>query len=146
MLKRSKFKVNITKKGIEKRTFKGIIFDSEMELKYYRDYLIPLQEQKIVTKIILQPKYLIQEKFNKYGKVILPINYVADFEVFYADGKNIIVDIKGFPSSDAKLKRKLFDYKYPQKTLQWISLSKINGGWLLYEDLIKIRSKRKRKN
>lgn len=144
--KKSKFKINYTKKGREKRTFEGILFDSEMELKYYRDYLLPLKEKGVITKIILQPKFLLQEKFIKYGKVILPINYVGDFEVYYASGEIIVVDIKGLPTSDAKLKRKIFDHQYPQKTLQWISLSIKFGGWLQYEDLVKARSKEKREN
>lgn len=142
--KKSKFGVNVTKKGISKRTFEGIVFDSEMELKYYRDYLLPLKAKGIITKIILQPKFLLQPKFIKNGKVILPINYVADFETHYADGRVVIQDVKGLATVEAKLKKKVFNYVYPEKTLIWISLSVRDGGWIEYDELCRLRSKRKR--
>lgn len=142
--RKSKFKIDTSKKGIDKRTYDGVLYDSEMELKFYRDYLIPLKEKGIVKNIILQPKYQVQEKFTKYGKSVLPIHYVADFEVEWSDGSTIVYDVKGLPTPEAKIKRKLFDYAYPDKTLQWVALSIQDGGWVQYEDLIKARNKRKK--
>jgi len=143
-IKRSKFKVNTSKKGKIKRTFEGIIFDSDLELRYYRDHLLPLKESGNIKSIILQPKYLIQEKFSKFGKNMLPINYVADFKVEYTSGEILVVDVKGLPTPEAKIKRKLFDFKYPDLRLEWISFSAQDGGWISYDELVKLRAKRKR--
>jgi hypothetical protein len=144
--KKSKFGVNTTKKGISKRTFEGIVFDSEMELKYYRDYLLPLKAQGMVKSITLQPIYLLQSKFVKNNKVYLPIKYVSDFEVEYTSGEIITVDVKGLPSPESKIKKKLFLYKYPDKELLWTTYSRQDGGWIEYDALCKLRSKRKRES
>lgn len=141
--KYSKFRIDTTKKGQEKRTFDGILFDSELEMKCYRDYLIPLKESGEIKNITLQPKYILLEKFKKYGKVILPIYYVSDFKVEYSDGREIVYDAKGLPTESAKLKRKLFDSKYPDKTLIWIAFSAQDGGWLDFDYIQKCRRKRK---
>jgi hypothetical protein len=143
---KSKYKINTTKKGVNKRTFEGIVFDSEMELKYYKDYLLPLKEQGIVKKITLQPVYQLQPKFEKFGKVYLPIKYVSDFEVEYYDNSIVTVDVKGLPSPESKIKKKLFNFLYPNKTLIWTTYSRQDGGWILYDDLVKARSKRKRES
>jgi hypothetical protein len=143
-VKRDKFKIDRSDKGKEKRTFQGIVFDSEMELKFYRDYLLPLKEKGDIVSIILQPKFILQDKFKKYGRIILPIHYVGDFEVVWKDGRNIVYDVKGLPTQEARLKRKAFDYKYPDKTLEWIALSIKYGGWIEYDQLQKLRAKDKK--
>jgi hypothetical protein len=142
--KKDKFHVNRTAKGKLRRTFEGIVFDSEMELKYYRDYLLPLKKQGIVKNIILQPIFLLQSKFTKNGKSYLPIKYVSDFEVEYSNGETIIVDVKGLASETAKIKRKMFDYIYPDKKLIWVSYSAIDNGWIDYDILRKKRAERRK--
>jgi hypothetical protein len=44
----------------------------------------------------------------------------------------------------AKLKKKLFHYKYPEINYIWIGYSKIDGGYLEYKDIQKARNKRKK--
>ena len=143
-VKRDKFKIDRSENGKKKRTFRDILFDSEMEMKFYRDYLLPLQETGEIVTIILQPKFLLQDKFKKYGKSFLAINYVADYEVVFKDGRNIIFEVKGLPTEAAKIKKKLFDYKYPNRVLEWIALSSKFGGWLQYDELQKLRAKEKK--
>jgi hypothetical protein len=145
-MKRDKFKVDRTDEGKKRRTFDGYLFASEMEMKYYRDHLIPLKEEGVIKRILVQPKFILQDKFKKYGRTILPINYVADFEVEYSGGKKVVVEIKGFASESAKLKRKLFDFAYPDKILEWVTLSIKDGGFISYDELQKIRAKRRRIN
>jgi hypothetical protein len=144
MSTRSKFNVDTSSKGKDKRTYEGILFDSEIEMKCYRDYLLPLKREGVVKEIALQPKFTLQPKYEKNGKKVLPIHYVADFEITYSDGRNLVVDIKGLPTSDAKIKRKMFDYVYPEKTLVWWSYSKIDGGWVDVETIEKGRKERKK--
>jgi len=145
---KSKFNVNTSKSAKEKRTLNGYTFSSDLEYKFYV-YLLSQQEKGIVKNIKLQPKFLLQDKYEKYGKKILAINYIADFEVEYENGDVIIFDTKGMTTSDFVIKRKMFDYKYPDKILKVINYSKIDGneeneGWCDIEVIAKGRKKRKK--
>ena len=73
---RSNFKVD---KDKEKRTYDGITFDSQLEMRYYRDVLCPCVESGDVVHYELQKKYELQPKYIHNGKTVLPIVYVADF-------------------------------------------------------------------
>lgn len=143
-MSKSKFNVNNTKKGKEERTYESILFDSKLEMEYYKDVLLPSFNKGEIINIVLQPKYTLQSSYYKKGIKILPIDYVADFLVKYANGDEIIVDVKGMPDTTAILKRKMFDYIYPEKKLVWLSKSKIDGGWISYDDLKKNRAIRRK--
>ena len=123
----SKFNVNNSKKSKEKRTLNGYTFSSDVEYRFYV-YLLSKQEKGIVKNIIIQPKYLLQEKYEKYGKKVLPIHYISDFEVTYENGDIITYDVKGMSTPDFILKKKIFDYKYPDKILRVINYSKVDGN------------------
>lgn len=138
---RTKFNVD---KDTSKRTYDGIVFDSIMEMKYYRDVLRPLVESGDVVKYELQKPYELQPKFEHDSKKVNAITYVADFFIVYKDGKEVVIDIKGCPDSVALLKRKLFWYKYPNVQYDWICYSCIDGGWCSYEYVKKQRALRKK--
>jgi len=140
-LERSKYNVD---KDTEKRTYNGIVFDSVLEMRYYRDIILPGVESGNVKKYELQKKYVLIDGFQRNGKRVLPITYVADFYVEYADGHIQVVDIKGMPDTTAKLKRKLFWYVYPDIDYVWITYVKKYGGWGLYDDFAKRRRDEKR--
>jgi len=138
---RTKFNVDKDKGN---RTCDGIVFDSQLEMKYYRDVLLPLVESGEVTHYELQKKYVLQEGFERSGKKVLPITYVADFYIEYADGRIEVIDTKGMPDSVAKLKRKLFWHRYPNVDYKWMTHLKSFGGWLTYEEAQALRKKEKR--
>lgn len=140
-MERSKFNVD---KDKEKRTHNGIVFDSQLEMRYYRDVLCPKVESGEVTNYELQKKFELQSGFSRNGKRVLPITYVADFYIEYADGHIEVVDTKGMPDSVAKIKRKMFWYKYPDMNYQWITYVKKFGGWLDYETVKSLRKEEKR--
>jgi len=140
-LERSKFNVS---KDSTKRTCNGIVFDSEMEMKYYRDVILSQVESGNIVKYELQKTYILQPKFTYNGKSILPIKYVADFWVLYSDGTEETIDTKGMPDNIAKLKRKLFWYSFPNIKYRWVCWSKIDGGWCDYEQVEKARKERKK--
>jgi len=142
--KRSKFNVDQTNKGKQNRTYNNILFDSEIEMKYYRDVVCVGLEDDTIKDCQLQVKYELQPKYKYNGKTILPINYVADFVVTYADDSVVVIDTKGLPDATAKLKKKLFHYKYPDIDYRWIGYSKQDGGWLEYDEIQKARNKRKK--
>ena len=62
---KSKFNVS---KDTSKRTYDGIIFDSELEMKYYRDVLCPLFQSGEAVSYELQKSYELQPKFKHDGK------------------------------------------------------------------------------
>ena len=141
-MERSKFNVD---KDKEKRTHDGIVFDSLLELRYYRDVLCPKVESGEVAHYELQKKYTLQPGFKRNGKTVLPITYVADFYIEYADGHIEVIDTKGCPDSVAKLKRKLFWHTYPDIDYRWITYVKKWGGWLEYEAVQALRNEEKRR-
>ena len=140
-ISRTKFNVD---KDVSKRTYDGIVFDSIMEMKYYRDVLCPLVESGDVVGFELQKPYELQPKFVHDNKNVNPITYVADFFIKYKDGSEVVVDTKGCPDSVSKLKRKMFWYHYPTVDYRWICYSLIDGGWCDYDYVKKQRAERKR--
>lgn len=137
----SKFNVNL---DVRQRTFNGIVFDSRLEMRYYRDVLCPLEKSGDIVVCELQKPYELQPKFKHDGKTVQPVKYVADFFVKYKDGREEVIDTKGYPDQTALLKRKLFWYNYPNVCYRWICYSEIDGGWCDYEYVKKRRAERKR--
>lgn len=141
-MERQKFNVDADK---EKRTCDGVVFDSGLEMRYYRDVLCPQVESGEVRRFELQKEYVLQPEFRRDGKTVRPITYVADFYIEYADGSVLVVDTKGCPDSVAKLKRKMFWYVYPEVPYRWLTYVKKWGGWLDYETVKKLRAEERRK-
>ena len=125
-----------TKYGNKKVIAYGIEFDSKVEADFY-EHLLQLHK---ADDIILQPKYILQEKLQG----IREIAYIADFKV-----GNLVFDVKGFSTSDFKLKAKLFKFKYPDLTLCLINKCPLKyqytyGKWIDIGVLNKLRSAAKR--
>ena len=139
--KRTKYNVG---SDLSKRTFDGIVFDSCMEMKYYRDVVLPLSRSGEILEYELQKPFVLQPKFHNGKKTVQPIVYVADFYIKYRDGKSEVIDTKGCADSAAKMKRKMFWFHYPDVDYRWITYSKIDGGWVDYDDLKKARKERKK--
>lgn len=142
-IERTKFNVS---KDIEKRTCNGITFSSVLEMKYYRDVVLPLVESNEIIEYELQKPYILQPKFERNGKTVQPIKYVADFYLKYKDGSEILIDTKGLADSTAKLKRKMFWYVFPDVDYRWVAYSAKDGGWVDYDTLQSIRRERKKKS
>lgn len=119
----------------------GHIFDSRIEARYY-EQLKWLQENKQILFFRLQPRYLLLEAFEKDGRKFRKMEYIADFEVHHLDGSIEVIDVKGMETEAFKIKRKLFEKKYPH-TLSLITFSQIDGGWISLEQLSKNRKARK---
>lgn len=139
---RTKFNVD---KDATKRTHDGIVFDSVLEMKYYRDVLCPLVESGDVVRFELQKPYELQPKFIHDNKTVQPITYVADFFIVYKDGSEVVIDTKGCPDSVALMKRKLFWYHYPSVDYRWMTWVKKFGGWIEYDECKRLRREEKRR-
>ena len=109
--------------GLSKRKYNnrkieidGFTFDSKLEADFYQR-LKPLVKTGKIKELRIHPRYLLQEGFTKNGKHYQPIYYIADFEVLYDDGVTVIYDTKGMRTEVYKIKRKLFEYRYRDKTI-----------------------------
>lgn len=145
-MKRSKYNVSRSAQG---RTFEGVEYDSAVEMRYYRDFVRPRLEDGSIVACESQVPFVLQEKFTRVdhnGKpvVVRPIVYVADYVLTWSDGRKQVIDIKGCANPEALMKRKMFWRHYPELPFLWISWSKVDGGWVEYEDLKKARAARRK--
>lgn len=95
----------------------GIKFDSRKEAEYYCQLKL-LKQAGEIKDFGLQPKFVLQEGFEKDGKRYAPITYYADFVVDNLDGTTDIIDIKGVETQVFKIKQKMFEYKFKDKNLK----------------------------
>lgn len=99
----------------------GIKFDSKKEAKRYNELKL-LKRAGLIKELELQKVFELQPKYtNNKGEHIRSITYKADF--FYYDNKKkqyIVEDTKGFRTDAYKLKKKLFEYVYPNLTINEI--------------------------
>lgn len=116
MIKRTPIKRKRSKYGNKRVTVKGVVFDSIAESRYFL-VLLDKKKKKEILDYELQPRFLLQESFKKNGETFREIEYVADFKVIHNDGRIEIVDVKGMETEIFKIKRKLFEYKYPELSL-----------------------------
>ena len=140
LAKKSKYNVDLSEKGKNKRTYNGILFDSETEMKFLIEWIEPKLKIGEIVSYERQVPYILQEGFvNFEGKKILPIKYVADYVITFSNGKRIVVDVKGLPDSLAKTKRKLYEYKYRDVAFYWycrsVKYSRNGEVWMTYEEL-----------
>lgn len=100
-----------------------------------------------ITDIILQPHMELIPKFEKNGVKYRNMVYTPDFLVYYPDGSHVYIEVKGFSTIDAGLRRKLFNYKYPDD-LQWVTGTVVRKHkftvWRDYDEVQKERRERKK--
>ena len=99
-----------------KITVNGIKFASKGEANRYCNLML-LVRGKVIKDLELQPKFLLQSSFKKNGKTHRAINYIADFK-YIENEKIVIEDFKGMETEVFKIKRKLFEYNYPDLELR----------------------------
>ena len=124
----------------EKIEIDNCVFASEAQVKFYV-YLKRCREKGLLKKFIVHPKYLLQGCFSKHGERFSEVNYVADFEVMWNDGKRIAYDVKIKETSEDVLKRKLFIHHF-NMPLRWIAVSEKYGnenGFIDWFQLKKIK-------
>ena len=103
----------------KKTVVDGIKFMSPGEAERYLELSIRVLKGENI-EFFLQPKFQLQPKFRKNGISFREINYIADFKIVHGDGRVEIEDVKGwggYTTPEFKIKRKLFEYKYPLHTL-----------------------------
>ncbi|WP_426786706.1 DUF1064 domain-containing protein [Staphylococcus capitis] len=133
----------MSKYNAKKVEYKGIVFDSKVECEYYQ-YLEKKMNGVTYNRIEIQPRYELIPKFGDQRKT----EYIADFALYLDSDLIEVIDVKGMATTTAKLKAKLFRYKYPEVKLTWICKAPKYTGleWIEYDELIRVRRKRKREN
>lgn len=104
----------MNKYNAKKTEVDGIVFDSKKESERYAELKL-LERVGEIKALQLQPRFELQPPFDKNGKHYRKIEYVADF--MYADnrtGKVVVEDVKGKLTDIYKLKKKMFEYAYPE--------------------------------
>lgn len=104
----------------KKTTIDGIMFDSRAEALRYRQ-LKMLERGGIITDLKLQPSFELIPGFSKNGRTYRKTVYRADFSYFDKElGRTVVEDVKGVRTAVYKLKRTLFELRYPELTIQEI--------------------------
>ncbi len=95
----------------------GITFASKREANRYCELKWLLKAGKI-KDLELQHPFTLQPPFKKNGKTIRAITYVADFVYLDLERMRIVVeDTKGYRTDVYQLKRKMFEFQYPDLTI-----------------------------
>ena len=94
-----------------------IVFDSMKERKRYCELKL-LEKAGKIKDLSLQHKFELQPSFKKNGTTFRKITYIADFVYFDLERMKIVVeDVKGYKTKEYLLKKKLFEFKYPELTI-----------------------------
>lgn len=104
---------SVNKYGAHKTTVGDKVYDSKKEARRAIT-LRYMQENNLISSLKEQQRFVLQEGYiNNKGQKVRPIEYVADF-TYNQDGKQIVEDCKGIKTDVYKIKKKMFEYKYPE--------------------------------
>ena len=103
----------------KKTIIDGIEFDSKAEAKRFCELRL-LEKARKIKDLTLQPCFILQPSFKKNGKTYRKIEYIADFQ-YEENGQVIVEDVKGMKTKEFQIKRKLFEYKYPDLEIKIIN-------------------------
>ena len=93
--------------GTKKVKYNNLTFDSSLELYFYK----LLESNNLLEGLILQHSFELQPAFTHKDSKIRKIDYVSDF---YLKDLGIVVETKGLLEEKAKIKHKIFKFKYPE--------------------------------
>jgi len=114
LMAREQPEIKQAKYSNKKKELDGHIFDSTKEANRYQELKWLLEKGEIV-KLELQPRFLLQDGYRDTdGKKIRKMEYVADFRITYPDGRQVVIDTKGYRTRVYENKLKLFRKKYPE--------------------------------
>jgi len=99
----------------KKCAFEGRTYDSQAEMKramILKEWL----NQGAICDLEYQPRFTLQVSFrDNCNRLNRAVEYVADFSYFdVQEFRHIVEDVKGFMTSDYKLKAKWFRRTYPE--------------------------------
>jgi hypothetical protein len=90
----------------KKIKYNNLIFDSGLELYFYK----LLESNNLLEYLKMQEPFELQPPFKWQNKTIRKMEYVTDF---YLTDKKIVIETKGLLEEKARIKHKLFKFKFP---------------------------------
>ena len=104
-------------------------FDSVVEKDRYV-FLSGCEKRGLIHELELQPKFVLVDKFTRADKTYRELKYIADFK-YIENGSVVIEDVKGYPTPEYLLKRKIF---LAQNTdLRFKEVKRIRKQWEITE-------------
>ena len=122
----------VNKYGNKKCEFNGVKFDSQAERARYID-LLDMEKRGLISQIMTQPKFLLQDGFSRNGVKHKPIHYIADFLYVDENLKMIVEDVKGMATKDYLLKRKLYLSKFAHEQSRFREVRLKGNKWEITE-------------
>jgi hypothetical protein len=104
-----------SKYGNLKTEYKGYVYMSKKEAEYAMKLDFLMKASKISERVVSYEK---QVPFQIIMNDIKICKYLADFKVFYADGRVEIIDVKGVRTQTYTLKKKLVEAQYGIKIIE----------------------------
>lgn len=103
----------------------GEEFDSQLEADRWKELNL-LQKANQIEDLRRQVRFNLQPRYKKKGKTIQEINYFADFVYYDLKKKHYVVeDTKGYRTEVYRLKKKIFEYKYPELEIREIGKEEV---------------------
>lgn len=90
----------------KKVKYNNLTFDSGLELYFYK----LLESSNLLEHLKMQEPFELQPSFKWQNKTIRKIEYVSDF---YLTDSKIVIETKGLLEEKAKIKHKIFKFRYP---------------------------------
>lgn len=100
----------------KKTIVNNIKFDSKKEANRYIE-LLDMEKAGKIKNLKLQPVFELQPRFKKNNKTYRPIKYIADFKYIDINNNIIIEDVKGRRTEVYRIKKKVFENKYRDLTI-----------------------------
>ena len=101
----------------------GYSFDSQAEHRRFID-LQTVEQGGLITALTVHPRYKVLDSYTYQGKRKQGIVYEGDFS-YVEDGQLVVEDVKGRETEGFKLKRKLFEARYPEIDLRIIPVKDV---------------------
>jgi hypothetical protein len=133
-----------SKLGNKKVYIDDILFDSIIESRFYI-LLLKSAKAKKIKSFELQKEFVLQPAFKKNNQTIRKISYFADFVVHGIDGKTDVIDVKGIETDVFKIKKKLFEYVYPNLNLVCYKYIAKDKKWCTSNEYAKLKKQSKKK-
>lgn len=110
-----KLKIKKSKYGNEKTIYKGEKYDSKREADYSK-MLDTLKHSKNRAERVLKVERQVRYPIFIGQKHIC--NYYSDFRVRYGNGREEVIDVKGYKTEVYKIKKKLVEAIYQFKIIE----------------------------
>lgn len=91
----------------KKVKYNNLTFDSGLEVYFYK----LLESNNLLENLKMQEPFELQPTFKHGNKTVRKIEYISDF---YLTDKKIVIETKGLLEEKAKIKHKIFKFKYPE--------------------------------